>query len=53
MDTSAAGQRGGRLRDQAGLLRRVTPRGADLLGAQRPDVAAQLKSLDQKPDRIA
>ena len=52
MDSGTADERGRRLRDQARLLRRVTPGGPHLLGTQWPDVTAQCKGLDQEPDRI-
>ncbi len=36
-----------------GLLRRVTPGGPHLLGAQRPDATAQCQGLYPESDRLA
>ena len=53
VDPGSAGQRRGRVRDEAGLLRGVASRGPHLLGAQRQDAAAQLQDLHQEPDRVS
>ena len=52
VDPGPAGQRRGRVRDEARLLRGVASRGPHLLGAQRQDAATQFQDLHQEPDWV-